>query len=265
VRIPLVLISPQQRVNGRLWRRRGLVREYANRILRPVEVILLARYRDALGPRVLELGCGAGRLTGYLAAIAPDVLGTDVSPAMIAECRRRYPGTRFELLDLRDVSGLGAGAFDAVVAGYNLLDVLDDEHRRLTLAAIAGVLAPGGLLVMSSHNEAAAARRATPWQVRARNPARLALNLAMLPARLRNRARIRPLERRAADHSILNDQAHDFASLHYYVTPDAQRRQLEELGYELIGCYDLDGEPVAPGEAAAHSEEIHYVARAIRS
>jgi SAM-dependent methyltransferase len=257
-----VLVTPQQRVNEELWSRPGLVRGYANRLLRPVEVLLLVRFRDALGERVLELGCGAGRLTGYLAAIAPDVLGTDVSPAMIAESRRRYPGTRFEVLDLRDLSGLADGGFDTVVAGYNLLDVLDDGERRRTLADVARVLAARGLLLMSSHNEAAAARRRGPWRVGARNPARVAVNVARLPRRVRNRARIRPLEHRAADHSVLNDEAHDFQNLHYYVTPDAQRRQLGRLGYEVVGCYDLEGAAVEPGDPAAHSEEIHYVARA---
>ena len=56
----------QREANDQLWGRKGLVQAYATRELRPVEVLLLVRYQAALSGRVLELGCGAGRLTGYL-------------------------------------------------------------------------------------------------------------------------------------------------------------------------------------------------------
>jgi SAM-dependent methyltransferase len=246
-----------------MWRRTDLVRSYANRELRPVEVLLLVRYRDALSGRVLELGCGAGRLTGYLGALGGDVLGTDVSPDMLVAARERYPDVRFEQLELRDLGRLEPGAFDAVVAGYNLIDVLDDGERRRTLAAMRDRLSPGGLLIFSSHNLATADARRSPWDfVLARNPVQLVRNLARQPRRLRNRRQARRFELRAGGHAVLNDESHDFGALHYYVAPDEQARQLAEAGLELVECLDLDGAPVPPGADAAHSHELHYVARA---
>jgi hypothetical protein len=97
--------------------------------------------------------------------------------------------------------------------------------------------------------------------VGARNPARVADNVARLPLRLRNRARARRLELEADDHALLNDQSHDFQALHYYIEPDAQARQLESLGYAVLERLDLDGEALAPGDPAPHSEEVHYLAR----
>jgi SAM-dependent methyltransferase len=253
----------QARLNAAMWRRRDLVVAYANRELRPVEVLLLVRHREALSGRVLELGCGAGRLTGYLGQLSPDVLATDVSEAMLAAAARRYPGVRFERLDLAALDGLEPGAFDAVVAGYNLLDILDDAARRRALVQLRERLAPGGLLIFSSHNLAAAGGRRSPWFfVRSRNPARVAVNLALQPRRLRNQRRARRFEVRAPDHAVLNDESHDFGALHYYIAPAAQAAQLAAAGLELVECLDLDGRPVPPGGEAAHSPEIHYVARA---
>jgi SAM-dependent methyltransferase len=260
-----VSAAEQTRVNTDLWRRTDLVRAYANRDLRPVEVLLLVRYRDALSGRVLELGCGAGRLTGYLGALSSDVLATDVAPAMLAAAAQRYPQVRFERLDLREVDRLDAGAFDVVVAGYNLIDILDDEQRRRTLDQLRDRLAPGGLLIFSSHNLAAAPYRRSPWHfVLSRNPARVALNLALQPRRLRNQRHARRFEVRAGDHAVLNDESHDFTALHYYIEPAAQARQLAAAGLELVECLDLDGAAVAAGAAAAHSPEIHYVAKPTR-
>ena len=160
------------------------------------------------------------------------------------------------------LSGFADGAFDAVVAGYSLLDVLDDAGRRAVLAELHRLLVPGGLLIFSGHNLAAAWRRRTPWQhILARNPARLALNLARTPLRLRNRARARRHEYRAADHAVLNDESHDFVALHFYAAPDDHARRLEAAGFAVLERLDLDGAPLAPGDPAPHAEEVHYVAR----
>ena len=72
--------------------------------------------------------------------------------------------------------------------------------------------------------------------------------------------RLAPLERRERDHAIVNDEAHDYALLHYYIRRDDQARQLAELGYALIECLDADGHPVPAGERSA-SPWLHYVAR----
>ena len=92
----------QRLANDRMWARADLVAAYARRDLRPVEVVLLVRYRDALAGRVLELGCGAGRVTGYLAEISHEVHAIDVSPAMVGACAQAYPKVSVGQGDLRD-------------------------------------------------------------------------------------------------------------------------------------------------------------------
>src|SRR5437868_1444323 len=94
----------QALVSERVWGDGVHVSAFASRELRPVEVTLLVRYRDELRGRVLELGCGAGRLTGYVVDLAETAVGLDVSPAMVDYCRAHYPEGRFEVGDLRDLS-----------------------------------------------------------------------------------------------------------------------------------------------------------------
>ncbi len=82
---------------------------------------------------MLELGCGAGRVTGHLAEIAGHVHALDISPAMIAYCRWAYPRSSFRIADMRDLAEYDDGLFDTVVASFNVIDVLSHEERQPAL------------------------------------------------------------------------------------------------------------------------------------
>jgi SAM-dependent methyltransferase len=251
----------QRSANDHLWGRRGLVHSYATRELRPAEVLLLVRYREQLTGRVLELGCGAGRLTGYLGDIAADAHGIDISPEMVAYCRRTYPKVTFSQGDMREVATLAPGPWDVVFATYNVLDVLSDEERRKILDRIHGILQPGALLIMSTHNLAYAPHLADPFKIRNRGLVSAALTLVQYPRWRRNRKRLLAFEQHGPDYSILNDLSHDFSALHYYISRDAQERQLNEHGFDLLECLDLEGRRLEPGDEASDCSELQYVAR----
>jgi len=263
----------QSVVNERLWRRDNVAR-YAHRTLRPVEVILLIRHHAALAGRVLELGCGAGRLLGYLGALGGEIHAIDVSPRMVEYCRRRYPETNVQIGNLLDIGAVVEGPFDAVFAPDNILDVIEPAQRQRALAEIRGLLRADGVLIFSSHNLGFVDRAAgdAPEGGSLAGMRRLASRLARtslieiatgstrLVRGARNRRRLAPLEQRAADHAILNDSEGDFGALHYYVRRDDQERQLAEAGFELIECLDAEGRPVGAGDSGA-SPWLHYVAR----
>ncbi len=68
------------------------------------ELEALARIVDVTGLRVLEIGCGDGRLTARVASAAASVLAIDPDEELIAEARRTLPAelaekVRFEVAD----------------------------------------------------------------------------------------------------------------------------------------------------------------------
>jgi ubiquinone/menaquinone biosynthesis C-methylase UbiE len=64
------------------------VEEHADYPPLGVEVRLIERHADLTGRRVLEIGCGDGRLTRQLAPLASSVVAIEPDPARIAIARR---------------------------------------------------------------------------------------------------------------------------------------------------------------------------------
>jgi SAM-dependent methyltransferase len=255
-------------VNTRFYARRDLVDHdaYTSRDLRPPEVGVLLRHREALSGRVLDVGCGTGRLTGYLTLMAASVHGVDVSEAMLDHCRRTYPDATYSQADMRDLSGFDDQAFNAIIASYSVLDVLDQSERLRTLGGFHRVLSVGGLLVISTHNLAHAPQVRSPGgdvlaHLRAGAPRRALSSVTRLARRSRNHHRMRGHEAAGEGYRIINDPAHDYSLLHYYIGRQDQYRQLGDLGFEVLECRDLEDKLLEPEDPAGYCHELHYVAR----
>ncbi len=253
--------SLQSSLNAEVWAAGDFLGEYAGTELRAPEAALLETFSAELTGRVLELGCGAGRVTGHLVERARSVHAVDLSPRMVERCREMCPRATCSVGDVGELSRFHSGSFEAVVASFCVLDVLDDGARRRSLGEIHRVLVAGGLLLASSHNLHHASHIPKPTRFISRSPARMVRDLAHVPVRVRNHRRLRRLERIESDHAVLVDEAHDFSLLHYYIARDAQERQLAERGFALLECLDLDAAPVRPGETASDCPELHYAAR----
>lgn len=264
--------SGQARWNAGEWAAGKHIERYANRVLSPVEVALFIRYADRLSGRVLDVGCGAGRVLAYLVMLGGQAHGIDLAPSMVEHCRRTVPEAHVVVGDAGALTECVEGSFDVVIAPDNLIDVFDDAERRHAIAEVAKVLSPDGLFIFSSHDLGWWEEHSGPREWERRSPARMLRKLLdASPARLvgavrnrreiaHNRKRLAPLERRHADHAIINDFPHNYSLLHYYIRRDDQERQLRELGFELVECLASDGRLVGPGESG-DSDSLHYVAR----
>jgi SAM-dependent methyltransferase len=100
---------------------------------------------------VVEVGSGPGHVTAYLARKGVPATGIDLSPAMVAEARRRFPGVSFEVGDLRRLSRPATSAAWAAVLGWYSLIHLGASELPDAVAALARPLAPGGWLVLALH------------------------------------------------------------------------------------------------------------------
>jgi SAM-dependent methyltransferase len=109
-----------------------------------------ARLVDALaspGSRILDAGCGPGRVGAVLHDRGHHVVGVDVDPELIAAAREDHPGPTRVVADLADLDLPAAGiteAFDAAVVAGNVLAFVAPGTEPDVLRRIAVHLVPGG-------------------------------------------------------------------------------------------------------------------------
>lgn len=109
------------------------------------------------GARVLDCACGTGQLAVGLAARGFDVVATDASPGMVARTHALADAHGVTLdavvCPWAELGDAVDGPFPAVFCvGNSLTHAEGEAGRRDALAAMAGVLAPGGLLHLTSRN-----------------------------------------------------------------------------------------------------------------
>jgi SAM-dependent methyltransferase len=108
------------------------------------------------GARVLDCACGTGTLAVGLALGGHEVVATDASAAMVRRTTRLAAGhgawVDSSVCTWEALGGRGwDAAFDAVFCvGNSLAHAAGRDGRRAALGAMAGVLRPGGLLVLTS-------------------------------------------------------------------------------------------------------------------
>ncbi|WP_062209970.1 trans-aconitate 2-methyltransferase [Streptomyces sp. NBRC 109706] len=101
-----------------------------------------------LGP-VLDVGCGPGQVTAYLAERGLDVSGVDLSPRMIENARRLHPECRFDVASATDLD-LEPASLGGVLGWWSLFN-LPRAILPQVLAAFARALKPGGYLITATH------------------------------------------------------------------------------------------------------------------
>jgi SAM-dependent methyltransferase len=109
------------------------------------------RVLRAVRGRVLDIGCGAGRVALDLQARGHDVTGIDVAPLAVEVCRRRG------LRDARVLSigraGPSLGTFDTVLLlGHNIGLLADEAQARRALERLHRITTDGARIIGSNRN-----------------------------------------------------------------------------------------------------------------
>ena len=106
-----------------------------------------ALLRESGGTRVLDAGCGTGRVAVELAARGFSVVGVDVDHGMLTAARAKSPELEWIEADLSAVRGHLEGEFDLVVVAGNVMIFLEPGSEGRVVHELGACLAPGALLV----------------------------------------------------------------------------------------------------------------------
>ncbi len=124
----------------------------------PLEMIgfTVARYKFACKwlrerDRVLEVGCGAGFGCNFLSRHAAEVVGLDLDPGTVADCRAKYvrDNLTFVVGDIVHPTTPPRPTYDAVVS-FEMIEHVDQADGRRMAANCAAHLKPGGIAVLST-------------------------------------------------------------------------------------------------------------------
>ena len=101
--------------------------------------------------RILDAGCGPGRVGGRLHELGHRVVGIDIDPQLISAAEEDHPGPQWFVGDLAtvDLHELGVPpGFDVIVSAGNVMTFVEANSRRAVLANLGGMLANDGRLVI---------------------------------------------------------------------------------------------------------------------
>jgi len=125
---------------------------YSGTMLSDHERYIFRKYLPQPPARVLDIGCGAGRTTSFLAEEGYDVVGIDLSHVLIKSAQSRFPSINFRVMDAGDLL-FENDSFDAAIFSFNGLDCVAPVGTRLQiLKEVLRVVKPGGRFYLSSHN-----------------------------------------------------------------------------------------------------------------
>jgi len=217
---------------------------YRQADLQNPEAAILEILRDELdGMKMLDISVGAGRTTVHFANLVGQYVGIDYSENMIRACRQRFPHPNkpcsFEVCGVRDMH-MFHNIFDFVLFSFNGLDYISHQDRLTALVEIRRVSKPGAFFCFSTHNLQGIDRLFNmEWTA---NPIALCKKIAtqfFLRIFNKNIGKFK-----TGPYATVVDGALGFRLLTYYIRPQEQILQLQDLGFHDIRLFGLDGREI---------------------
>ena len=187
------------------------------------------------GDKLLDLGCGNGRLIGLMKDMEVDYLGVDFSEELVACAKNNFPGKKFLAMDALNLN-LPGKSFDVVLCVSVFNHLPKDKHVQF-VANIKKVLKPGGYLLMSNWNLWNVRGKKSIWRV---DPSTLRCDSGRAWLRVTDRVTM-------TQRSIIGDwknivtkwkSGETEAQLYYYAfTKNEIKRLLAKNGFEIEKNY----------------------------
>jgi hypothetical protein len=125
--------------------------------------------RSGAGRTAIVVGCGLGDDAEFVASLGFATVAFDIAPSAIELARHRFPHSTvdYRAADLLALPAEWRHAFDLVVENFTVQS-LPKSLRETATAAVAGLVAPGGTLIVhaSVRHENAEPRPGPPWPLR---------------------------------------------------------------------------------------------------
>lgn len=230
-----------------------LMRGQSQHYVTQVKDFVLQTLALAPGQRLLDQGCGIGRISQGLAQAGLQVCGLDCNPGYIAEARQQVPGVEFICADARDY--VAVEPVDAVISWHTSFGQHPEHSDNLrVLQNTWSSLRPGGHFLLDFANFYQTLMQFQPVLERSypvpdgEVQVRRVSELDPLAGLLWQRWHFRSADGQTAERTGV---------LHVYL-PDQLLHMLRQTGFEIRACYgDLTGNPFDLG----HSRWICHALR----
>ena len=239
-------------INLRAFSKKDVAKYYSVESIQKAEETAINAVRDEIKDKKL-LEIGGGKTIEWLTRISRNYTGIDYSREMVNECRRKYPDVNVLCCDARDMAIFGSEEFDFVLCAFNGMDYVSHNDRLLILGEVFRVLKKGGYFIFSTHNKKGSAFNFyislfapfvshNPFRSGAFGTAGIPSSMGAFFKSIINHWKNGRYVMHTDEYSIINDKAHDYSLMTYYIEAEQQKAQLHHIGFgKTIRIYDRDG------------------------
>lgn len=228
------------------------------------EEVILSSLRDEIKDKpILDLGVGAGRTTPYLRAISKHYIGADYSAKMIDLCRERNSEATLVVCDAREMPMFEDETFAAVLFLGAGMGAAIPPGRSRVLKEVYRVLSSDGVFVFPAQNiEDKDVYSFSGFSPAPRRVAYIKDNATRLKAY--TAAQIIRLWNRVHQKGYAVVPEYDYVTGEilplYYISKDAQVKQLLSAGFRRVEAFDMEGIPIN-GAKQVKDYWVYYIAR----